>query len=190
MSSLSSCISLALLTLTTLVACNKNSAPLKEAAIPAQGQDPTLRLTSPGFAENGMIPPKYTCDGKNMSTPLAWSGAPSGTKSFALIVHDPDAPPGDFTHWVLYDLPASANNLPENVLKENRAQGGAQGMNDFGKVGYGGPCPPSGTHRYVFTLYALDAQLGLAPRASRAQVEAAIKGHLLAQTELTGKYGR
>ena len=191
MRSLARFISLSLLfTLATFLACNKSGAPVKEAATPAQANDPALQISSVAFAQNGMIPAKYTCDGVNISPPLAWNGAPKAAKAFALIVNDPDAPSGDFTHWVLYDVPASANNLPESVPNEDRAQGGVQGMNDFGKVGYGGPCPPSGTHRYQFTLYALDAPLGLAPRASRTQVEAAMHGHVLAQTQLTGKYRR
>jgi len=146
----------------------------------------SITLTSTAFTEGGTIPKKYTCDDANFSPALAWSGVPEGTRSLALIADDPDAPVGTWVHWVLYDLPADLTSLPEG------AQGlGTQGTNDFRRAGYGGPCPPKGpAHRYYFKLYALDTQLNLKPGASKADVEKAMKGHILAQGQLMGKYGR
>ena len=146
----------------------------------------SITLTSTAFTESGTIPKKYTCDDANLSPALAWSGVPEGTRSLALIADDPDAPVGAWVHCVLYDLPADLTSLPEG------AQGmGTQGNNDFRRSGYGGPCPPKGpAHRYYFKLYALDTQLNLKSGASKAEVEKAIKGHVLAQGQLMGKYGR
>ncbi len=141
-----------------------------------------LRVTSAEFDPGGTIPAKYTCDGLDVSPPLAWTaGVPGGTRSFALIVDDPDAPSGTFTHWVLFNLPAQATGLPENVPREPALSNGArQGTNGFRRIGYGGPCPPGGTHRYVFRLDALDARLNLEPGATRDRVLLALKGHVLA----------
>lgn len=151
----------------------------------------SLEIKSPAFSEGGTIPSKYTCDGKDVSPPLSWSGAPAGAKSFALICDDPDAPSGDWVHWVVFDLPPSSAGLPEGVPpRDEIAGGGHQGKNDFRKSGYGGPCPPGGTHRYVFKLYALDRTLGLGPGTTRAQLSAALKGHVLAEGRLTGTYSR
>src|SRR5512143_123775 len=148
-------------------------------------------LKSPAFAESGSIPRQHTCDGENVSPALSWSGAPEKTGSFALIVDDPDAPGRTFVHWVVFDLPARSISLPQAVPAQRSIQtGGAQGVNDFGKVGYGGPCPPSGTHRYVFTLYALDGPLALPGRASKEDVVRAIEGHVLGQARLVGRYSR
>ncbi|HXF95536.1 MAG TPA: YbhB/YbcL family Raf kinase inhibitor-like protein [Gemmatimonadales bacterium] len=153
-----------------------------------------LALASPAFAEGATIPREYTCDGPDHSPPLAWSGAPAGTRSFTLICDDPDAPGKTWVHWVLYDLPATITRLPENVPKtETLTQlGGArQGMTDFRRVGYGGPCPPPGKpHRYFFKLYALDTTLGLKPGATKSDVEKGMQGHVLAQAQLMGTYGR
>jgi Raf kinase inhibitor-like YbhB/YbcL family protein len=151
-----------------------------------------MHLTSSSFSNGGSIPKKYTCDGSDASPALAWSGAPQGTQSFALIADDPDAPVGTWSHWVLYDLAATTTSLPENISKvEAPPTGGHQGRNDFRKTGYGGPCPPPGTpHRYFFKLYAVDRQLNLKSGASQKDVEEALKGHILAQAELMGKYGR
>lgn len=150
-----------------------------------------LTLTSPAFREGGSIPSKHTCDGEDVSPPLAWSGAPPATKTFALVCDDPDAPAGVWVHWVVFDLPASATGLPEGVPpRKELAGGGLQGTNDFRKIGYGGPCPPSGTHRYEFRLYALDESLGLAAGATKRALLAASGGHLLAEAKLTGKYSR
>lgn len=148
-------------------------------------------LTSAAFAPGAPIPSVHTCDGTDQSPPLAWSGAPAGTKAFALIMHDPDAPVGDWLHWTAWNIPTSATGLPAGVAaKDALPDGTQQGINDFGKPGYGGPCPPGGTHHYVFVLSALDATLTLPAKASRDQVEQAIKGHALASATLTGTYSR
>jgi len=145
-----------------------------------------LQVTSPVFFEGGMIPSKFTCDAENVSPPLAWSGASTGTQSIVLIADDPDAPVGTWVHWVLYDLPPDTNSLPEGAMGI-----GVDGINDFRKSGYGGPCPPRGNpHRYYFKIYALDNRLGLKPGASKRDVERAMQGHILAQGVLMGKYGR
>lgn len=165
-------------------------------AKPAGAQQPrnngSMHITSSAFQNGGEIPAKYTCSGANVSPSLAWSGTPAGIQSFALVVSDPDAPGGDFTHWVLYGLSGSEKSLPENLPQQPQlASGATQGMNDFGKVGYGGPCPPPGPkHHYHFTLYALNAKLSLKPGAVRAQLEQAMRGHILAQGELVGTFGR
>ena len=148
-------------------------------------------LTSQGFQDSGFIPAKYTCDGKDVSPPLSWS-VPEGTKSLALIMDDPDAPGGVFSHWVFFNLPGSVRSLPEGVTKADRPDtGGIQGLNDFGEKGYKGPCPPAGEpHTYRFILYALDAELDLRTAASRGDVIDAMQGHVLNKAELDGKYGR
>lgn len=149
-----------------------------------------MQLTSIAFQQGGEIPSHYTSDGDNVSPELSWKDAPSATKSFALVMHDPDAPrPGGFTHWVVYDIPAQTGHIEENVPKKERVTGlGVQGKNDAGKLGYVGPAPPSGTHRYFFRLFALDKILDLATGATHKQLSAAIKGHILAQAELMGTY--
>jgi Raf kinase inhibitor-like YbhB/YbcL family protein len=151
-----------------------------------------MQVTSTAFAPGAPIAPKYTADGPDHSPPLAWSDGPAGVQSFALIADDPDAPRGTWVHWVLYNLPADADALPEAVPPTKTLAGGAsQGTNDFGRLGYGGPAPPRGKpHRYFFKLYALDAPLQLAPGATKAQLEAAMRGHVLAQAELMGTYQR
>lgn len=152
----------------------------------------TLSLTSPAFRQGEEIPVQYTCDGQNVSPPLEWSQSPAGTESFALIVDDPDAPGGVFTHWVLFNLPGDSYQLPEAVQGQAQLPGGAlEGKNNFGKIGYGGPCPPPGSpHRYRFTLYALDQSLDLKAGASKQQLLDAMVGHILAQGQLTGTYRR
>lgn len=151
-----------------------------------------FKLTSSAFQAETTIPRKHTCDGQNTSPPLAWSQPPSGTKAFALIVDDPDAPGGTWVHWVLYDLPGEARSLPEAVPKQNELSSGArQGRNDFPSIGYGGPCPPSGpAHHYHFKLYALDGKLGLKSGATKAEVEKAMQGHLLGEAHLVGLFRR
>lgn len=145
----------------------------------------SLQLTSPSFQEGATIPTRYTCDGQNISPQLDWSGVPAGAKSLALIVDDPDAPAGTFVHWVLYDLAPDLTSLSEGTGS------GIQGVNGFGKKAYGGPCPPRGKpHRYFFKLYALDVSLDLKPGASKADLEKAMRGHILAQGQLIGIYGR
>src|SRR5216117_961284 len=152
-----------------------------------------FRLASAAFREGAVIPDKYTCDGVDVSPALTWSGAPAGTRSFALIADDPAAPAGTWVHWVLYNLPADVSELPENIAKvESLDLGGArQGRNDFRRPGYGGPCPPPGpAHRYFFKLYALDAPLKLKAGAQKRDVEAAMEGHVLATAQLMGTYAR
>jgi len=151
-----------------------------------------FRLESSAFASGATIPRKHACDGEDRSPPLAWTDPPAGTKSFALVCDDPDAPAGTWVHWVLYGVPAGATSLPEGVPPTLALDDGSrQGTNDFQKPGYGGPCPPrGGAHRYYFRLYALDTELNLAAGVKRHQLEAAMKGHILAQTELIGTYQR
>ena len=140
-----------------LCSCASKDAP---TASRARHSKMSVEVTSPAFHDGGSIPSKYTCDGQNVSPPLKWNTIPEGTKSIALIVDDPDAPRGDWVHWVVYDLPASLRELPERVPPDEEilGNGGRQGTTDFGKIGYGGPCPPGGTHRYFFKIYALDQE--------------------------------
>lgn len=151
-----------------------------------------LTLTSSAFAHQTMIPPRYTCEGEDVSPALSWTEPPAGTKSFALIHDDPDAPVGTWVHWVTYNLPPTSRGLEEDIPKTAQLPDGAvQGLNDFRRLGYGGPCPPPGpAHRYVFRLYALDTTLTLPPKATKAQVEGAMKGHVLSQAQLVGLYQR
>ena len=151
-----------------------------------------LKIETTAFPVDGAIPRKHTCDGADLSPALSWSGAPAGTKSFALISDDPDAPVGTWVHWVLYDLPPIAMGLPEGVPRAREIEGGGrQRTNDFRKVGYGGPCPPPGKpHRYYFRIYALDRTLALPPGATKQEVLGAAKGHVLAEAALIGLYGR
>jgi len=145
-------------------------------------------LSSPAFSPDGIVPAEFTCDGSNISPPLAWSDAPPGTRSFALVVHDPDAPGGEVTHWLLFNLPGKAAHLPPGTDGE-----GVPGTNSMDIIGYSGPCPPPGdpAHRYVFTLYALSTdRLGLDDSARREAIENAFEDHLLAQTQLVGMYAR
>ncbi len=152
---------------------------------------PDLKLASPSFA-NGEIPKRFTCDGDDTSPQLEWVAPPAATQSFALTVVDHDAPVGSFVHWVLYDLPPEARGLPEGVPKQRQLPDGSrQGQNDFDKIGYGGPCPPAGSsHRYTFSLCALDAKPNLAPGATQSQLENAVKGHILARGRLIARYKR
>lgn len=150
-----------------------------------------LEIVSSAFPEGGSISSLYTCDGRDVSPPLSWTGIPAGVKSLALVCDDPDAPAGVWVHWVVFNLPPSATGLPEAVPPRNVVEGGGlQGTNDFHKIGYGGPCPPSGTHRYVFKLYALDAEVPLAAGATKAELVAAMKGLVRAEAALTGRYSR
>ncbi len=157
----------------------------------AGGRAMSFTLSTQSFAPGGEIPRKYTCEGDDLSPELSWSEPPKGTQSFALIADDPDAPSGTFTHWVLYDVPAEMRQLAEGASRGQLPAGASQGRNGFGKTGYGGPCPPPGKpHRYFFKLYALDANLGLKPGASKQQLEQAMKGHVLAQSEVVGTFKR
>jgi len=158
-----------------------------------QGARPmTFAISSPSFSNGEKIPTKFTCDGTDASPMLTWTAPPPGTQSFTVIVDDPDAPVGTWTHWVLFDLPAHTTALPESVTKADEVpSGGRQGRNDFRKIGYGGPCPPPGKpHRYFFKLYALDKMLNLKAGASKRDVEQAMQGHILAKAELMGTYQR
>jgi Raf kinase inhibitor-like YbhB/YbcL family protein len=151
-----------------------------------------MEIKSPAFENGADIPRKFTCDGEDVSPRLAWKSAPAGAKAFALIADDPDAPAGTWVHWVIYDLPATTKDLAEGVAADETLPDGAkQGLNNFRKVGYGGPCPPRGpAHRYFFKFYTLDAPTNLKPRATKQQLLDAIKGHILAEAELVGRYGR
>jgi Raf kinase inhibitor-like YbhB/YbcL family protein len=150
-----------------------------------------IKVSSASFEEGEMIPAKHTCDGEDISPPLAWDSIPEGTKTLALVCDDPDAPMGTWVHWVLFNLPADISELTEDIPPERELESGAkQGTNDFRRIGYGGPCPPGGTHRYYFKLYALDAELDLEPGARKQQVLEAMEGHILAEGQLMGKYSR
>ena len=150
-----------------------------------------LQITSSAFSEGGMIPERYTCDGTDVSPDLAWTGIPEGTRSLALICDDPDAPVGTWVHWVLFNIPAGEKGIRTEVAPEATLSNGAKhGINDFRRLGYGGPCPPGGTHRYYFKLYALDTKLNLDIGATKAQLEDAMESHILAEGQLMGKYSR
>lgn len=150
-----------------------------------------FELTSSAFVPGGPIPRQYTCDGEDISPPLEWSDPPAGTQSFALICDDPDAPVGIWVHWVLYNLPAETRSLSPAVPSDaDLPGGGQQGKNSWRRLGYGGPCPPRGTHRYFFKLYALDTMLDLVAGANKERLLRAIEGHVLVQTELMGTYTR
>jgi hypothetical protein len=151
-----------------------------------------FELTTSAFKQKETIPREYTCDGSDISVPLSWKGAPANAKGFALIADDPDAPRGTWVHWVLYDILANLRELPAGLRHGDSLPNGAkQGKNDFGKTGYGGPCPPPGpAHRYYFKLYALNEMTGLKPKATKQQLLDAMKGHVLAETQLMGTYKR
>jgi hypothetical protein len=159
---------------------------------PAFAED-TMKLTSTAFGENQSIPKLYTCEGKDVSPPLAWSGVPANAKSLALIVDDPDAPDPaaprmTWVHWVLYDIPASAQGLAEGVATGALPKGTREGVNDWQRTGYGGPCPPVGRHRYFHKLYALDTELPDLKKPTKGALEQAMKGHIIAQTQLIATY--
>lgn len=169
----------------TSLACAR--APASEETVIMKSE---MSLESPAFADGESIPRKYTCEGEDISPPLRWSEIPERTQSLALIVDDPDAPDPmnpkrTWVHWVLYEIPADATGLPEDGALP---VGTREGVNDWGRTGYGGPCPPIGTHRYFFKLYALDAALGDLGQPTKARLEQAMTGHILAQTELVGTY--
>jgi Raf kinase inhibitor-like YbhB/YbcL family protein len=167
----------------SLIFCVRTSA--------GAAQDPSLTLTSSAFQNAGAIPERYTCSGHNESPELMWTGVPDGTRSFVLILDDPDAPMGTFTHWVAYNLSATTKVLPEGMPALALVGNGEQGLNGRGEIGYTGPCPPPGKpHHYHFRLYALDEKLELKAEATAQQVEALMKGHVLAQTELVGVFQR
>lgn len=155
----------------------------------------SLTLVSSAFRHNGDIPAHYTCDGDDVSPPLSWSGVPAGTRSLALILDDPDAPDPKapkmtWVHWVLYNIPPAATELPEHVGTKNLPQGTLEGVNDWKRAGYGGPCPPVGRHRYFHKLYALDTVLPDMNRPTKAKLESAMRGHIVSQAEIVGTYQR
>jgi hypothetical protein len=152
-----------------------------------------LRLTSSAFIDDGAIPEQYTCEGIDISPPLHWENVPEEAQSLVVIIDDPDAPDPQapkttWVHWVLYNIPTNANELPENASAANLPHGAEQGLNDWNKVGYGGPCPPIGRHRYFHKLYALDKAIEGLHQASKKQIEAAMKGHIIAETHIVGTY--
>jgi len=168
-----------------LFAASLSLYPFTAAGKEAKMTD-AFRLTSSVFENNGSIPAKFTCDGWDVNPPLAIRGVPAGTKSLALIVDDPDAPRGMWVHWVVWNIDPKITEI-----REDSVPGGAvQGMNDFRKRDYGGPCPPSGTHRYFFKLYALDTLLDPGPKAEKADLEKAMQGHIISQTQIIGTYKR
>ncbi|MFH2012640.1 MAG: YbhB/YbcL family Raf kinase inhibitor-like protein [Pseudomonadota bacterium] len=150
------------------------------------GKGGQMKISSSAFEQNGQIPKKYTCDGSDVNPPLKFEDVPSETKSLVLIVDDPDAPLGTWVHWVLWNIDPKTSEIKENYVPKNAKQG----MNDFRKHDYGGPCPPSGTHRYFFKLYALDITLNLGPNITKGDIESSIKGHILSKAELIGLYKR
>jgi Raf kinase inhibitor-like YbhB/YbcL family protein len=151
-----------------------------------------VTLQSPAFSDGEVIPVRFTCEGDNVSLQLEWKGAPDGTRAFALVMDDPDAPRGTWVHWIIYDLPGGVDELAEHLPTSQELPSGArQGRNDFGRIGYDGPCPPPGAaHRYYLRLFALDAPLDLEPGARRAGLDRAMRGHVLAHAELMGRYRR
>jgi Raf kinase inhibitor-like YbhB/YbcL family protein len=177
----------------TLIGCARRPQPqtqLPESSATNQNK-PQIKLVSTSFKDGESIPRPYTCDGVNVSPPLEWIGAPKTAKTIAIVCDDPDAPGGTWVHWVLYNLPAENIGLVENLpATENLKAGGFQGKNDFQKIGYGGPCPPSGTHRYFFHVYAIDIELPLKAGATKAELVKAMEGHVLTQGQLMGTYQR
>jgi Raf kinase inhibitor-like YbhB/YbcL family protein len=173
---------------TTAIACQSHEQTTNAKK---EGEAMAIQVQSAAFKEGEMIPRDCTCDGKDVSPGLSWSDLPAGTKSVALICDDPDAPVGTWVHWVIYNIPPETKALPEGVPTEKTLDTGAvQGKNDWGAVGYRGPCPPGGTHRYFFKLYALDTMLGLEPGAAKKELLVAMENHILAKGQLMGKYKR
>ena len=155
------------------------------------GVEMTITISSTAFPDGGMIPSVYTCDGDNISPPLTWTGVPQDAKSLAIIFDDPDAPAGTWIHWVIYNLPATLHELPQDIPPTKSLDNGAKhGITSFRKFGYGGPCPPNGTHRYYFKLYALDITLAQEPGLSKSELLEAMDGHILAEGQLMGRYRR
>ena len=175
-----------------LTVAGRASSPIPSSLARPGGNPVAFAISSPSFSNGGDIAKKFTCDGADVSPQLTWSDPPAGTKSLALLADDPDAPVGNWNHWVLWNLPAEIRDLAENVTKTGQLPDGSrQGPNDFRKAGYNGPCPPLGKpHRYYFKIFALDAKLDLKGSAGKRELEAAMKGHILAQAEWMGRYGR
>jgi Raf kinase inhibitor-like YbhB/YbcL family protein len=168
--------------------------PQSAATVPkeeAKGAKMAIEIRSEAFEDGDPIPARYTCDGLDISPPLSWGSVPDDTQSLDLIADDPDAPRGTFVHWVIYNLPPDTRGVPEDMPNQQTLpSGAAQGVNGAGSIGYMGPCPPSGTHRYFFKLYALDTELGLGGGATKEEVLDAMEGHVLAEGQLMGIYGR
>jgi Raf kinase inhibitor-like YbhB/YbcL family protein len=177
------------LLLATAAACGN---PALQSAQAPDSSKSAFRIESAAFKEGAFIPARFSCQGENVSPQLKWTDPPAGTRSLALIVDDPDAPVGTWTHWVVFNLPAQTRAMEENATKQDElTNGGLQGMTSFGSVGYGGPCPPPGKpHRYIFKLYALDTMLSLKPGASREEVVAALRSHTLGEAQLMGRFKR
>ncbi|MBI1995291.1 MAG: YbhB/YbcL family Raf kinase inhibitor-like protein [Deltaproteobacteria bacterium] len=176
-----------LLLMLLLLAAVRPGTPAEETS----ARRDNMELKSPAFSNGQAIPSNYTCDGKDVSPPLTWTEPPPGTKSLALIADDPDAPMGTWVHWLIYNLPPTTRQLAEGLPTAGRLPDGTlQGKTDFGRTGYGGPCPPSGTHRYFFKLFALDAVLSPPPAPNAKQLNAAMKSHILAEAQLMGTYRR
>lgn len=155
------------------------------------GNKMSIKIRSSAFEEGGMIPKKYSCDGQDVSPQLSWSAPPKGTESIAIVCDDPDAPGGVWVHWVIFNISPDVTELDENLPPDKSfPDGSIHGKNDFGKLGYGGPCPPGGTHRYYFKLYALDTMLNLHPGITKKELVQAMQGHILAESHLLGKYER
>lgn len=169
--------------------CEKEEKP--SDSVREEAEKMTIKVTSPAFEEGGMIPYKYTSDGENVSPPLKWEAVPNGTKCIALISDDPDAPMGTWVHWVMWNIPVDVRELAENVPPDvDLLDGSRQGVTDFGRHGYGGPSPPSGTHRYYFKIYALDTKLDVPSSSKKADLLKAMEGHVIAEGQLMGKYKR
>lgn len=175
--------------LTALSAACTNDGEDKQKTTPEPQAESSITVTSTAFAEGDHIPQQYTCQGDDISPPLAWTDLPEQTASLALIMDDPDAPNGIWVHWVLYNIPADAQSLPEAITTESGLPDGTlNGKNSWKRTGYGGPCPPSGTHRYVFSLYALDSDLELEEGIDKNGLLKAMDGHVLAEGRLAGVY--
>jgi len=175
-----------------LTACSKTESPATPVTPDAEKAAMSIKVTSDAFTEGNPIPVEYTCDGSDISPPLAWSGVPANSKSLALICDDPDAPSGTFVHWVVYSIPAGETQLPKSVPSTpTLANGARQGKNGFGTIGYRGPCPPKGgPHRYFFHIYALDTTIDEAAGAARSSIDRAMKGHIIGEGHVMGTYQR
>lgn len=182
---------------TDSVAIEDSTSNVDTTKYEERSKDMALTIKSPAFENEQKIPVKYSCDGESVSPPLLWEGVPDSARSLVLISDDPDAPMGTWVHWVVYDIPPTITEFPENIppvrdlagLKEQNL-GGKQGKNSAGKIGYYPPCPPSGTHRYFFKLYALDTMLGIEPGATKNEILQAMNGHVIAEAQLMGLYSR
>lgn len=182
---------LVIMTVLTITACGCERQKEPGKVREERSQDMAISVSSSAFQEGGMIPAKYTCDGQDISPPLKWAGEPEGTRSIALISDDPDAPMRTWVHWVVWNIPPSVHELAENVWPDPELPDGSrQGITDFNRPGYGGPCPPSGVHRYYFKVYAMDTKLNLPSSTRKADLLKAMKGHILAEGQLMGKYSR